>query len=264
MAVSNINAALAFTLRWEGGYSNHPRDPGRATMKGITQATYDGFRKRRGLSVQPVGKILESELQTIYRRQYWDAVRGDDLPAGLDLAVFDFAVNSGMPCAAKFLQRVLGITVDGIIGEATLGAAHAAKAETVVAALCDARLAWLKTLTTWRDFGSGWSSRIVACRTASQALARGVEIAAPMTAVTMTGKALARDQSLPKTTTGMGAMASSAGTVGSLLTAAAEQIKPLGDIAVGFQVLFGVVLVAGVACTLIGAVRTVRSQENLA
>jgi hypothetical protein len=78
------------------------------------------------------------------------------------------------------------------------------------------------------------------------------------------GKALTRDQNVAKTTTGMGAIAASAGTAGSLLTAAAEQIKPLGDIAIGFQVLFGIVLVAGVAFTVIGAVRTARSAENLA
>ncbi|TIW08998.1 MAG: hypothetical protein E5V66_24550, partial [Mesorhizobium sp.] len=96
----------------------------------------------------------------LYRRFYWDAVAGAELPAGVDYAVFDFAVNSGPARAANYLQAIVGVTQDGRIGPATLGAARARPAGVVIDALCDARLAFLKRLPTWPTFGRGWSERV--------------------------------------------------------------------------------------------------------
>ena len=114
-----FDTCLAETLKWEGGWSNHPRDPGGPTMRGIIQRVYDGWRDNHGLPRRSVREIADHELRDIYRRSYWDQVRGDELPPGVDLAVFDFAVNSGPARAAKYLQRVLGVKVDGHIGPAT-------------------------------------------------------------------------------------------------------------------------------------------------
>ncbi|AZO47740.1 MAG: hypothetical protein EOS58_26950 [Mesorhizobium sp.] len=114
----------------------------------------------------------------LYRRFYWDAVAGAELPAGVDYAVFDFAVNSGPARAANYLQAIVGVTQDGRIGPATLGAARARPAGVVIDALCDARLAFLKRLPTWPTFGRGWSERVGFVR-AEALLLSAVEPAPP-------------------------------------------------------------------------------------
>ncbi|CAB4140039.1 zliS Lysozyme family protein [uncultured Caudovirales phage] len=151
-------------LKHEGGYVNHPKDPGGATNKGIIQRTYDSWRDRQGQPRQSVKAITPAEVAAIYRRDYWDAVKGDDLPTGVDYAVFDFAVNSGINRAAKFLQRAVGVADDGVIGPATLAAVAKADASDTVAKICDARLAWLQTLPHWPTFGRGWGSRVADVR----------------------------------------------------------------------------------------------------
>lgn len=172
--MSDFATVLPWVLAHEGGWSDHPSDPGGATMKGVTQAVYSAYRLRHGLPVQSVRNISDDELEAIYRRQYWDVVRGDDLPPGLDYAVFDFAVNSGPSRAAKFLQRILGVEADGVIGERTLDAAHARSAGPLIVALCDARLAWLKTLRTWATFGRGWERRVNGVRDGALRRCRGL------------------------------------------------------------------------------------------
>lgn len=152
----NYDFCLKQVLKYEGGYSNHPADPGGATMKGVTQATYDAWRAKKGLPKRSVKLLADDELAAIYRQEYWDKVRGDDLPAGVDLAVFDFAVNSGVSRAAKYLQAIVGVTQDGVIGPATIAAtkAHVANAVT------NKRLSFMQSLSTWPTFGKGWRARI--------------------------------------------------------------------------------------------------------
>ena len=165
----NYKSALAAVLKFEGGYSNHPSDPGGPTMRGVTQATYDGWRKKHGLATQSVRNISDAEIEAIYRRDFWDVIHGDDLPSGLDGAVFDLAVNSGPSRAIKMLQRVLGVPVDGIIGPQTLAAANANPR--ACGELCDARLAFMQRLKTWPVFGKGWSARVAGVKKTSLALA---------------------------------------------------------------------------------------------
>jgi lysozyme family protein len=161
--------ALKKVLEYEGGFVDHPKDPGGATNKGITQGTYNGWRSRQGLPAQTVRRITDAEVQAIYRRDYWDKVRGDDLPVGVDLAVFDFAVNSGVSRAVRFVQQLAGVTADGIIGPNTLAAINAAQAG-LVDRLCDARLSFLKSLKTWPTFGRGWSRRVASVRSVSKSM----------------------------------------------------------------------------------------------
>jgi len=156
----NFPEALARVLVHEGGYVNHPKDPGGATNKGITHRVYDAWRRAQGLAPRDVREITDDEVAAIYRAQYWAAIRGDDLPAGLDYAVFDFAVNSGPSRAAKFLQHILGVSEDGHIGEITLAAIRGKSVPQLILALCEARLAWLKRLKTWPTFGRGWERRV--------------------------------------------------------------------------------------------------------
>jgi len=152
----NYPQALKQVLKYEGGYVDHPKDPGGPTNKGITQAVYDNWRKSQNLSIQSVRGIADSEVAAIYKNLYWDRVRGDDLPSGVDFAVFDFAVNSGVSRAAKMLQSVVGVTQDGQIGPATILAT-----KTYVAmSITNRRLAFMQSLSIWSTFGKGWSARI--------------------------------------------------------------------------------------------------------
>ena len=157
---SNFVKSLNLVLKHEGGYSNHPRDPGGATMRGVTQRVYDAYRRHRGDAQRPVRVIEEQELQDIYKIQYWDAVRADELPTGLDYAMFDYAVNSGPNRAIKDLQRVLKARVDGHIGQVLLDDVEEHNPVDLIEGLCSRRLAFLKRLRTWSTFGKGWSRRV--------------------------------------------------------------------------------------------------------
>ena len=148
-------------LAYEGGFVNHPKDPGGATNQGITQRTYDAYRRRIGHATQSVRMIDNVERDTIYRVQYWDAIRGDDLPIGVDAAVYDFAVNSGPSRAAKFLQRIVGVKQDGVIGLQTLDALARMDSTQVIGRLCADRMAFLRGLPAWVTFGTGWTRRVM-------------------------------------------------------------------------------------------------------
>lgn len=166
----NFAASLSHVLKHEGGFVNHPNDPGGATNRGITLATFRRYVKRNG-TVTDLKNLTVQQAGIVYRKQYWDRVKGDDLPSGIDYAVFDFAVNSGPARAAKYLQAVVGVNQDGKIGPKTLAAVKRADPQTVIERLCDDRLAFLKRLKTWPTFGRGWSRRVEEVRNGSVLLA---------------------------------------------------------------------------------------------
>lgn len=171
----NFLACLKEVLRHEGGYVNHPQDAGGATNFGVTQATYDGYRRRRNLLPRSVKLITADEVADCYRSQYWDKVCGDQLPKGIDFCVFDAAVNSGAPRAEKWLQQAINtvagtarLKVDGAIGEATLDASDDYPAGAIINAYIDARLGFMKVAKNtktgallWPIFGTGWSNRLL-------------------------------------------------------------------------------------------------------
>jgi len=162
----NYAQALKQVLKYEGGYVDHPKDPGGPTNKGVTQAVYDSWRKSQNLPTQSVRSISDAEVASIYRNLYWDKIRGDDLPSGVDFAVFDYAVNSGVSRAAKTLQGVVGVTQDGMIGPATIEAT-----KTYVAmAVTNKRLAFMQSLSIWSTFGKGWAARIADVKAQIKAL----------------------------------------------------------------------------------------------
>ncbi|MDB5512508.1 MAG: hypothetical protein JWR08_1991 [Enterovirga sp.] len=158
MAVGSFDRALALVLELEGGFVDHPKDPGGATNLGITRATLAQARGRP-VSAAEVKALTRAEAGAIYRRLYWNAVAADDLPVGIDLAAFDHAVNSGPARAARALQAVLGLAQDGRIGPQTLAAASDARPDDTVRALVRERLRILRGLPTWPVFGKGWTSR---------------------------------------------------------------------------------------------------------
>lgn len=156
---ANFRRSVLAVLRHEGGYVDHVRDPGGATNRGITLQT---LRDWRGKSVTKadVQNLTEAEAILIYEANYWNRINGDNLPYGVDFAVFDFAVNSGVSRAAIFLQEIVGVAPDGKIGPLTLEAVHKWDSVKLIEKLCANRLAFLKRLSTWDAFGKGWSRRV--------------------------------------------------------------------------------------------------------
>lgn len=174
MAAATFDDALKRLLAHEGGYSNHPSDPGGPTKFGITIHDYRKYVKPDA-SAEDVRAMPLSDAKTIYREKYWDALRCDELPLGVDYAVFDYGVNSGTARAVKVLQRLLGLTDNGRMSDAVIAAALAHDAADLVARLCDERLAFLKRLRTWPVFGAGWGRRVSEVRRAALAMANGAQ-----------------------------------------------------------------------------------------
>lgn len=178
--VDEFSRSLQKVLVHEGGFSDDPKDPGGATMKGVTQRVYDEYRRSLTLEPLPVKNISGTELQAIYRRKYWDEIKGSKLAPGVSYVVFDGAVNSGVAQSVKWLQRALqslGLyqgSVDGVIGPGTLLAASGVfDNDALIAAIIDRRRAFLKALKTFNTFGKGWMSRIAGVLAVGQAWASG-------------------------------------------------------------------------------------------
>ena len=200
MARGNLDRVMPHVFAHEGGYVDDPQDPGGATKYGITLATLRAWRnagiRDRGLGVgespnpktqspkpRPVTKadvraLSVAEATAIYEANYARVVRFDDLPPGLDYAVLDFAINSGPKRAAEFLQKILGVEVDGVTGPKTCATAQTANPADTIGRLCDARLTFLKGLGTWKRFGKGWERRVREVR--EVALEMAVSVPSPL------------------------------------------------------------------------------------
>jgi lysozyme family protein len=181
---SNFEACLREVLKHEGGWADHPKDPGGATMKGVTIGTFAGYKGRKVTKAE-LRAISDADLRAIYRRKYWDVVKGDDLPAGLDLVAFDGAVNSGPSRGARWLQVGLGVTADGKIGPQTLAHARAANVGQVIDYACNARLVFLRGLKTFPTFGKGWLARVASVRIVAKSMAVGSLTTKPVAANTL-------------------------------------------------------------------------------
>ena len=172
--VTGFARALPIELTFEGGKVDDPADPGGRTNKGITQATYDRFRARKGMQRRDVFVITDDEVQEIYHDQYWNLIKGDQLPPGVDLVVMDGAVNSGPAQSIKWLQAALDVPADGLIGPTTLHAVNAAQDyDALIARIIAKREAFLRTLSTFKHFGKGWLNRTLQVEQIGQAIATG-------------------------------------------------------------------------------------------
>lgn len=156
---SNFESALAHVLQSEGGYVNNPKDPGGMTNLGCTKTVWEEF-VGHPVSEADMRALTPASVAPLYKRKYWDKVSGDDLPSGLDYAVFDAAINSGPGRAAKWLQEVVGVTADGAIGKGTLDAVASHDTQKLIAQYNDKRLQFLESLPTFSTFGKGWSNRV--------------------------------------------------------------------------------------------------------
>lgn len=168
---ANFDDSLTSVLKHEGGFVDDPRDPGGRTNHGVTQTVYNDWRVGNGLPENDVKDITAVEVMAVYKKRYWDAVKGDELPAGVDYCVFDFAVNSGVSRASRYLQRAVGALEDGKIGPATLAAAREKPAPGIVETVCNYRLAFLRQLAIFDRFGMGWTRRVEDVRAKAKEMA---------------------------------------------------------------------------------------------
>lgn len=143
MAEGNFERCHAVTAVHEGGWSNHPSDPGGKTMYGVTEAVYIAWRKKEGLPLKPVRYITKSEARAIYESNYWRAAGCEGLAPGVDLATYDASVNSGVGRGRKWLLASVG-----------------GSDEQTVKRICAKRLGFMQSLRIWKTFGRGWSRRV--------------------------------------------------------------------------------------------------------
>jgi len=158
-------------LAHEGGYVDHPDDPGGATNMGITFNTLRAWRGE-AITKDDVRDLSEEEAREIYRANYWNALNCDQLPVGVDLATFDFGVNAGVRRAAKMLQKIVAVEADGQIGPITLGAVNQNEPDYLIKHFSDARLSYYRSLPHWDTFGRGWARRTAETRDAALEMLR--------------------------------------------------------------------------------------------
>lgn len=166
MAKPNFEAVMEQIFRHEGGYVNHPSDPGGETNFGITKRTYPKVHIR---------SLTKGKARDIYRRDFWNKIRGDDLPHGIDLVTMDPAVNSGVSRGVRWMQKAMKVTADGKVGPQTIRASQDADPVETIKRACANRMGFLRGLRTWTTFGKGWSRRVAEVEAVSirMALAAG-------------------------------------------------------------------------------------------
>lgn len=175
--LDDYQPSLKEVLGHEGGYTNDPQDPGGPTNWGIT--IFDARMYWKPTATADDVRAMDLDVaKGIYKNKYWNAVRGDDLPAGLDYCVFDYAVNSGRGRAVPVLQRMIGVKADGVMGPETMKALAAAtdtqyKLVALIGAYQNERLLFLKGLKTWGRFGKGWATRVQDVRRDAIAMVTG-------------------------------------------------------------------------------------------
>ena len=165
----NFDDALKAILKHEGGYVNHPKDPGGMTNLGVTKKVWEAWvgkavdeKEMRALTPEVVGPM--------YKKKYWDAVKADEMPDGLDYLMFDFAVNAGPRRAIKTMQKAVGTTPDGAIGPKTMSALKSADQGALVAKFSAEKEAFYRSLPTFGTFGKGWLRRVAEAKTHAETM----------------------------------------------------------------------------------------------
>jgi lysozyme family protein len=156
---SNFESALKAVLHHEGGFVHHKDDPGGMTNLGCTKKVWEEHCGHE-VDEKAMRALTPSDVAPLYKRKYWDKINGDELPDGVDYAVFDCSINSGPGRAAKFLQSCAGVEPDGGIGPKTLAAVKAIVPSDLVQDYSKRRLSFMMDLPTWGTFGKGWTRRV--------------------------------------------------------------------------------------------------------
>lgn len=173
----NFDPCLKELLIHEGGFSNHKDDPGGVTNLGVTKRVYEEW-VGHPVSVDIMRRLNTDSVKALYKTRYWNALQCDELPIGLDLCMFDFGVNAGVGRSARYLQRLVGATADGVIGPKTLSLVQQlVKSDGPSAAIVkfqDMRRDYYKQLPTFKTFGKGWLRRVDEIEKAARAMAKGL------------------------------------------------------------------------------------------
>ena len=166
---NNWKQAFELMLKSEGGYVHHPSDPGGRTNLGVTQATWENW-VGRGSDEAEMRGLTPEKVEPMYKKKFWDAVRGDELPMGLDYLMFDFAVNAGAGRAIKTLQTAVGVTPDGGFGPMTMAAVQAVEPNELIERFSQAKEDFYRSLTTFATFGKGWLNRVADVKVKASAM----------------------------------------------------------------------------------------------
>ena len=157
--ISNWQKSFELMLKSEGGFVNHPSDPGGMTNLGVTKATWENWVGRESDEAEMRG-LTPEKVEPLYKKKYWDAVRADELPVGLDYLMFDFGVNAGPGRAIKVMQSAVGVTPDGGFGPLTLAAVQAIDPVELIEKFSQAKEDFYRSLGTFATFGKGWLNRV--------------------------------------------------------------------------------------------------------
>jgi lysozyme family protein len=157
--IENFQRSLALVLAHEGGFSNNPHDPGGMTNLGVTKKAWEACVGRQ-VEEAEMRSLTPEKVMPLYKTKYWDACKCDELPLGVDYAVFDFAVNAGVSRASKTMQAALGTAADGIVGPATIGVAVNADPDEFLEKFSAAKEQFYRSLSTFDHFGRGWLRRV--------------------------------------------------------------------------------------------------------
>ena len=155
----NFEQCMEWLLAHEGGYVDHPEDPGGETNLGVTQRVYKRWCMEQDYQPKDMRDLTPEDVTPIYRANYWQAIAGDELSSGLDWCCFDFAVNAGPARSARSIQTIVKVKADGAIGKITLAAIASHDAASLIDALHDRRQRFYEKLKTFEHFGKGWTRR---------------------------------------------------------------------------------------------------------
>jgi lysozyme family protein len=170
--IENWNKSCDMVLAHEGGFTSDSRDKGNSlpdgragsTMLGCTQANWEAYVGHQ-VTWDDMKKLTKEDVKPLYKKNYWDAVKGDDLPSGVDYAAFDFAINAGPSASRKMIQLALGVTADGAFGPMTMAAIQKADAKELMQKFSDAKTTFYKGLGNFNVYGKGWLQRVADVQT---------------------------------------------------------------------------------------------------
>jgi len=166
---SDWQKSFELMLKSEGGYVNNPADPGGMTNLGVTKATWENWVGRASDEAEMRG-LTPEKVEPLYKKKYWDAVRGDELPTGISYLCFDFAVNAGAGRSIKTLQTAVGVTPDGGFGPMTMAAVQAVDPVDLIERFSQAKEDFYRSLTTFATFGKGWLNRVADVKVKASAM----------------------------------------------------------------------------------------------
>ena len=155
--IDNFQACLDLVLKSEGGWVNHPNDPGGETNLGVTKRVWEEYV---GHPVESLKKLTKADVAPLYELKYWRPCYGEVLPRGLDFVVFSMGVNAGPGRSVKLLQSAIGCVPDGVIGSRTRELISGSNCANLIAKFSETRREYYRSLKTFPIFGKGWLNRV--------------------------------------------------------------------------------------------------------